>query len=191
MSERIYAAAIRLFGERGYTGTSMRDISDAVGILPGSLYTHISSKEQLLFDIVEDGIEQYLDHLRPCVEKDGPADERLTAVFHAYIDVLSQNMDQTVVAFNQWHHLSDDGYRKRIVKMRREYEGLFTRLLDDGIESGVLESADPRLTVLSIIGLLNAVAQWYSPKGRRTPPEVADSLADLVLRGIGKGTRKG
>lgn len=183
--DRIYDAAIRLFGERGYAGTSMRDISDAVGILPGSLYTHINSKEAVLFDIVESGITKYLDAIRPCVDQDAPADERLAATIRAYVDVLSGNLEQTVIAFNQWRHLSDDADRKRIVKMRNEYEELFTTLIEDGIASGRFRPlADPKLTVFAIIGLLNAVPQWYSPKSKRPREAVADALIELVLSGL-------
>ncbi len=184
---RIYEAAIKLFGEQGYSATTMRDISDAVGVLPGSLYTHISSKEALLLEIVETGIERYLDAIRPCVESDQPVDERLAATIHAYVEVLSANLPQTVVAFQQWRYLSDDADRKRVIKMRNEYEALFTRLVEEGISTGVFRKvSDPRLTVLAVIGLLNAVSQWYSPKGRRSPGEVADGLVELVLSGIAR-----
>ena len=78
-AERILEAATRLFGERGYPSTSMRDIGEAVGLLAGSLYSHISSKEAVLFQIVETGLDRYLGALLPIVESDGPADRKLRA----------------------------------------------------------------------------------------------------------------
>lgn len=183
--KRIHGAAVRLFGERGYPGTSMRDIADSVGVLRGSLYAHITSKEALLLEIVETGINLYLDAIRSCVESDAPADERMASAIHAYLEVLSSNLEQTIVAFEQWKYLTDEPDRKRIVKLRNEYEKLFTTLVDEGIADGTFRHiAEPRITVLAIISLLNAIPQWYSPRGRRGPHQTADALVTLILRGL-------
>src|SRR2546421_12160905 len=95
-ANRIYDVATRLFGERSYPSTSMRDISDAVGILPGSLYAHISSKEQLLLEIVTSGIEKYLQAIGPVATSSDPPAARLRSAIQAHVEVAAQNAQQTL-----------------------------------------------------------------------------------------------
>jgi AcrR family transcriptional regulator len=183
-SEKIYDAAVRLFGHQTYSATSMRDISDAVGILPGSLYTHISSKEQLLLAIVESGIDKYLEAIGPAASSAAPADERMRAAIKAHLDVLAANREQTLIAFHQWKNLGEAN-RRRVIKKRNTYEALFSKIVQDGLAAGVFEDLeDPRLAVLAIIGMLNGAPEWFSPSGRRSAEEVGDILADLVISGL-------
>ena len=93
--ERIKQEAIRLFGERGYPVIGMRDLSEAVGILPGSLYSHISSKEHLLLAIVETGITAFIDAIRPVVDEDLTAEEKLREALRAHMRVLAGQVEQT------------------------------------------------------------------------------------------------
>lgn len=183
-SEKIYDAAVRLFGDRTYSAVSMRDISDAVGILPGSLYTHIASKEQLLLEIVEAGIDKYLDAIRPAADSTAAADRRMRQAIKAHLEVLASNRDHTLIAFHQWKHLGAANQR-RVVKKRNAYEAMFTTIVEDGLATGVFVGlSDPRLAVLAIIGMLNGVSEWYSSTGKRSSGEVGDILADLVISGL-------
>ena len=84
----ILDAAMHLFGKQGFTGTSMRDIAGAVGVLPGSLYAHIASKEALLVDIVEDGINRFLAAVRPHAESQATPVEKLRAMVIAHVAVV-------------------------------------------------------------------------------------------------------
>jgi len=181
---RIEEQAVRLFGEKTYPATGMRDISDAVGILPGSLYSHISSKENLLLKIVQEGIQNYLDAMEPIATSADPADVRMRGLVIAYMRVLGATLEQTKVAFDQWHYLGPEN-RKRIAKLRKRYEVLFTTVLDDGIESGVFtDVAHRRVTLLAVIGMLNSVTDWYSVKGPLNVADIAEGLADMVLSGL-------
>jgi AcrR family transcriptional regulator len=183
-SQKIYEVAVELFGTNTYAGTSMRDISEAVGILPGSLYTHINSKEALLFDIVASGIDKYLEAIEPAAISSAPADERIRAAVKAYMKVLADNRDQTRIAFHQWKHLGQAN-RRKIVKKRNAYEQLFTSMVDDGIAAGLFKGVrDPRLAVLAIMGMLNGVPEWFSPSGRSGPEEVGEAVADLMVSGL-------
>lgn len=182
--ERIEAAAIKLFGERTYPVVGMRDISDAVGILPGSLYVHISKKEDLLQRIVENGIQRYLDAIEPVVESDQTSPERLRAAIEAHMRVLADSLDQTRVAFHQWTHLAPTG-KRRVVKLRRRYEALFSQIVEEGIEAGEFRPVkSARITVLAIIGMLNSATEWYHPTGELTAAQIAEVLAEGALNGL-------
>src|SRR5437899_411340 len=88
----IVRAATRLFGERGYPSTSMRDIADAVGILAGSLYSHISSKEALLAQIVDTGLDRYLGAVLPIVDSGDPPDVRLRRAIKAHVELVAHHL---------------------------------------------------------------------------------------------------
>jgi len=183
-AENIYRAAIRLFGERGYPSTSMRDISSAVGVLPGSLYTHITSKQALLLQIVENGIQKYLDAVRPLATTAEPADIRLREAIKAHVKVAGDNIQLSLVTFHQWKHL-DDETRRRVVGLRNTYQAYFSRIIEDGIEAGILRPmVHPSLAVLAVLGMLNWVPEWFSPSGPATADEVGDHLADVILEGL-------
>jgi TetR/AcrR family transcriptional regulator, cholesterol catabolism regulator len=183
-AEVIEQEAVRLFGERSYPVVGMRDIGDAVGLLPGSLYVHIASKEDLLLTIVERGIRNYLDAIEPIVDTSAPAADRMRLAIKAYLRVLATTLEQTRIAFNQWTYLGAEN-RQRVVELRKRYEQAFTTLVDAGVEAGEFRQVrSRRIAVLATIGMLNAATQWYSPDGPMPPEEVGDALADHVLMGL-------
>ncbi|KLL12350.1 MULTISPECIES: TetR/AcrR family transcriptional regulator [Protofrankia] len=185
-AELIEREAIRLFGERTYPVVGMRDISDAVGILPGSLYVHINSKEDLLIKIVERGIRSYLDAIAPIAESEQSATIRLRKAIKAHMLVLATALEQTRVSFHQWTYLSSE-HKERVILMRQRYEELFSRILNDGISSGEFRDlSNPRIAVLALIGMLNSATEWYSPTGPLSPEALSEVLADNALIGLQK-----
>lgn len=185
--ERIKHEAIRLFGERGYPVIGMRDLSEAVGILPGSLYSHISSKEHLLLAIVETGITAFIDAIRPVVESDLPAEEKLREALRAHMRVLAGQIEQTRVTFHQWQYLGPEN-RPKAQAVREEWESLFTRIIAEGIAEGEFRAREHfRLTVLIIAGILGSATEWYRPAGRSTPEEIADAIHDQIVGGLKGG----
>lgn len=183
-AEAIRQTAIRLFGERGYPVVSVRELGEAVGLLPGSLYTHINSKEAVLFDIAKTGIRNYLDAISPIALSDAPADDRLWRSIKANMEVLARTLEQTRVTFDQWQYL-EKGNREMIADLRRRYEDLFVHILEGGIEQGFFRPLRHRKAVVfSIIGALNSATSWYSPTGQSTTDEIAEALADHALCGV-------
>jgi AcrR family transcriptional regulator len=183
-AEQIEQEAIRLFADKTYPVIGMRDIGDAVGLLPGSLYVHISGKEDLLLRIAEKGIQNYLDAIGPAADSPGSAAERLRAAFHAHFEVLSRTREQTRVAFFQWTYLSPEK-QGRVIAMRQRYEDLFVDIVRDGVRTGEFRKLrSPRVTVLAFIGMLNNATEWFQPDGQLSAIEVADEVADAAIRGI-------
>lgn len=182
--ELIEQEAVRLFGKKTYPAVGMRDISNAVGILPGSLYVHITNKEELLLRIVAQGIQNYLDAITPVAESTDPPPVRLREAMKAHMQVLAATREQTQVAFHQWTYLSPEN-QKEVVALRQRYEQLFDRILNDGIKAGDLRRVrNPRVSVLAIIGMLNSATEWFSPTGPLTAEEIGETLADGALLGL-------
>jgi AcrR family transcriptional regulator len=186
-AELIEQEAIRLFGERTYPVVGMRDIGDAVGLLPGSLYVHISSKEDLLLRIVERGITDYLEVIEPIAAASAEkASVRLRGIVVAHMRVLAAAKEQTRVAFEQWVYLGADK-QAQVVELRTRYEQAFSTVVTDGVASGEFrEPRSQKVAVLATIGMLTAATGWYDPDGALSPEEVGEALADHVLQGLQK-----
>ena len=105
--EQIYRAASALFSERGYRATSIRDIARELDLQGGSLYAHISSKEDVLWEIIARVAESFYAAVRPIAESDAPTSERLRAMIHAHVDVVVNELARSAVFFQDWRHLSE------------------------------------------------------------------------------------
>lgn len=176
--------AIQLFGKQGYTGTSMRDIASAVGVLPGSLYAHIDSKEALLIEIVNEGIGRFIERIEPLVGAAGAPVDRLKAMIVAHVEVVADQPERSLVVFHQWRFLGPENLPLAI-KRRREYERYFVEVVEQGMADGSLDSdLNPRVAVLTILGALNWTPEWLSPDGRLSPAEVGELMAGTLLGGI-------
>jgi TetR/AcrR family transcriptional regulator, cholesterol catabolism regulator len=182
--EAILDAAMHLFGKQGYTGTSMRDIATAVGVLPGSLYAHIASKEALLVEIVEDGINRFLAAVRPHAHSDAAAADRLRAMVIAHVAIVADNPERSLVVFHQWRFLGDQNIQAAIRK-RRDYEQAFIGVIEDGMRAGAFRAdLNCRIAVLTILGALNWTPEWLSPGGKLSPEAVGGMIADTLLMGV-------
>ncbi|GGE25899.1 TetR family transcriptional regulator [Marinithermofilum abyssi] len=188
--EQILQEASHLFSHKGYHGTKIRDISEASGILSGSLYAHIQSKEDLLFEITDRGGDAFLDALRPIVESEAPAEEKFRRGLKAHVRVIAENLEAATVFFHEWKALTDER-RKIIQEKRDEYEALWARILDDGERRGEWQLTDAKFTRLLLLSAANGLYQWYRPEGDLTPEEIARRFADILLNGVAgkKGER--
>ncbi|MES2492449.1 MAG: TetR/AcrR family transcriptional regulator [Pseudomonadota bacterium] len=180
----IMNVAMHLFGKQGFTGTSMRDIANGVGLLPGSLYAHIQSKEALLLSIVAEGIGRFLSAVDPHLHAGGSPVERLREMIAAHVEVVADNPERSQVVFHQWRFLSEENLPVAIER-RRDYERAFVTVLEQGIAAGQFRTdLNLRIVVLSILGALNWTPEWFSPQGKLTAKEVGFMMANTLLRGI-------
>lgn len=181
--------AARLFSERGYHGTSMQHLGDALGLLRGSLYAHIGSKEELLFDVADEGAERFLARGEEAVASNAPAAERLRLLLIGHVETAANHLDAATVFLNEWRYLSDD-LRAVIQEKRDRYEAMVAEIVSDGIAHGEFRAdVDARLGILLVLSAANWTYEWYRPGGRLTPAEVGERFAALIVDGlrVGKG----
>lgn len=180
----ILEEATRLFGAQGYTGTTMRDIAAAVGLLPGSLYAHIDGKEDLLLAIVESGIDKFLALGYSAVAGPDSAESRLRQLIKGHVAIVAQNAERTLVVFHQWRYLTGESL-DRVVDKRRQYEAIITTVVEDGFRAGIFnEKLDLKASVLGLLGALNWTAEWYKQDGPDTAEEIGERIADSMLLGL-------
>ena len=177
-------AAVRLFAQHGYEATSMRAIATEVGLLPGSLYAHITSKERLLLEIIEQGVDEFAAAAAAALEAPGSAPERLRRAVRAHMTVIGASRERTGIVFHQWRALTGAD-RERVLAKRKAYEQCFVDILQSGVKEGTFKpDLDSRFAVLVILGALNWAPEWFSPSGDRNADEVGDRVSDLLLAGL-------
>lgn len=177
-------SAMHLFGKQGFTGTSMRDIANAVGLLPGSLYAHIESKEALLFDIVAGGIGQFIAAVESASSNTSDPVDKLRKMIIAHVEIVAENPERSQVVFHQWRYLGTESLPDA-VERRKQYESYFIEAIRTGANAGVFKPAlNLRITVLTILGALNWTPEWFSPTGQLSATALGTLMADALLGGI-------
>ncbi|HYP22434.1 MAG TPA: TetR/AcrR family transcriptional regulator [Actinomycetota bacterium] len=182
----VVKAAARLFSERGYHGTSMQHLGDALGLQRGSLYAHIGSKEELLFDVVEEGAERFLERGQRALDGDGSATERLTALLVGHAETAAEHLDSATVFLNEWRYLSED-LRAAVQAKRDRYEAMVRSIVDEGIATGEFRAdADVRFAATLVLSAGNWLFSWYRPGGELGPTEIGERFAELLTRGLSR-----
>jgi AcrR family transcriptional regulator len=182
--EQVRAAALRLFKEKGYHATSMRDIAEAVGINKGSLYSYIKSKEDLLVPVFEQAQGVLLSEIEQiAADASLSPTERLKRAIHAHVTAVADNLDVLTVYLSEWRQLATESLAVNR-HQRERYASLFHQILRDGIAAGEFRPMDTRIVMLGMIGMCNYLFRWYRPEGRLTPDEIADELILMVMGGV-------
>jgi TetR/AcrR family transcriptional regulator, cholesterol catabolism regulator len=176
--EQILDEAARLFSERGYHATSMRDIGEATGMLAGSLYAHIASKEDLLYQIVLEAAHHFLGSLEALRAEVLAPKERLRRAMRAHVGVVAEGREHAQVFHHEWTALSGRR-RAEVRRLRDRYERLWHEIVRE--LPGV---TDPKFARLLVLSAANWTYTWFRPDGPLSPEEVADRFTDLLLHGL-------
>lgn len=184
-AEHILAEAAQLFRDQGYAGTSMSDISEAVGILPGSLYHYVDSKDDLLFRVIERAhlvLEERLDKLDP----DGlTAHEALRLMVRAHIEGIVEHLPYGVVSNIDLREL-DENRQDRILTLRSAYQNRFTSMIKRGqAAQQFCGRLDPILTSIAITVIANSPLTWYTPgRSRWSPEDLLEHNTSMAMRTV-------
>lgn len=186
--QQIEEVASALFRERGYAGTSVRDIAQALNLQGGSLYAHVASKEDVLWSIVNRAADQFQMLVGPVAMSSAPPQVRLREMIRSHVTVVTSSQRDAAVFLHEWRLLSLD--RRSALGARRDaYEALFRQVIGEGIQAGAFGPVDPRLTAMALLSALNGIATWYRPDGALTATEIADQHADLFLNALTADSR--
>ena len=184
--EAIRRAGLRLIYEHGYEGMSLRQLAAEVGITPGSLYNHIDTKQDLLFELVKHHMEQVLQELDTALAGiDDPLD-RLRAFVAFHVNYHMVRKKEIFVVNFELRSLDADNY-STIVEMRRAYETRLGDILEQGTALGVFVCGDVRVATFAILAMLTGVCTWYRSNGRLGRDDIIDTHIRLVLRGLQAG----
>ena len=177
-------AAARLFSRRGYHGTFMQHVGDALGLLKGSLYAHVGSKEELLFDVVDEGADRFLERGQQAAALDAPASVRLERFLVGHIATAIEHLEAATVFLNEWRYLSDE--MRTIVQQKRDAsEQLVRRIVAEGKATREFRAdADVEMIARLVRSAGNWVYAWYRPGGELTPEAIGKKYTELIVRGL-------
>ncbi|WP_316206428.1 MULTISPECIES: TetR/AcrR family transcriptional regulator [unclassified Bradyrhizobium] len=181
--EAIRKAGLRLIFEHGYAAMSLRQLAAEVGIQPGSLYNYISTKQDLLFDLVQEHMNTLLRALEQALQdKEGPT-ERLRAFVAFHVTYHMARKREVFIANSELRSLEPRNYAA-IVALRTTYEQRLADILAEGVADGVFDVVDIQVATFAIIALLTGVCTWYRPGGRLTRDAIIAAHEKLVLSGV-------
>lgn len=183
----IVEAALVLFSERGYDATSMRDIAQHVGVKAGSLYSHIENKQELLYIIVNGASDRFVAAIEPLATSSAPAEERLKDVVHRHLRLMVEQLDGATIFLHERHALSPE-QQVEVLDKRHRYQQVIVSIIEDGIAAGSFETSNSRLAATALLSILNWTYTWYDPRGPKSPDEIAEFVADFVIRGLRRCT---
>lgn len=180
----VVATAGRMFAEKGYHGTSMRDLGKELGLLGSSLYSHIDSKEDLLVEVVDEGARLFLDSAEMAMSVEGTAGERLRALIAGHVDVVLDHQDVVRTYLNEARML-DEGHRSRVVESRDAYEIMFRSVIGEGVDSGEFRAdVDPKIAAIFILSILNALERWYRPDGELGRDRIIEAITTSAVASL-------
>ncbi len=181
----VLEAAAKVFHARGYADASVQDIADELGILKGSLYHYIDSKEDLLFWLLaetHDDVQGILDEVAAATDL-SPL-EALGEYVRRQVDYTSRNLARMSIYYHDSDQLSADRH-KELISKRRTHEAFVTGLIEAAQADGsAATGTDPRLVANFVFGSMIWVYRWYKPGGKTKPAELADRCAAFVLCGV-------
>ncbi len=182
--QEIIAVAARLFKEKGYRATTLEDIAAAVGMLKGSLYYYIRSKEELLYLVVRDPIRHAYNKLEEIVHADAPVTVRIGQAVANHMTLFHQHYPHIAVYLHDYHNLQQK-LQHNAIETPKHYQQLWAQLLQQGVDAGELrQDLDIKVAGYAMLGMCNWVYRWYNPEGAMSAEEIADVFTKLTLEGL-------
>ena len=182
-AELIREAAVDLFFEHGYEATSLRAIAGQVGIQVGSLYNHLTSKESLLYAIMTKIIEDLLAELDSRLSTVTGSVDRLREAIAVHVFFHTARAREVFIGNSELRSLKP-AHRRKVVKLRDQYEQRFVAIIEAGVADGSFSAPDPKITAWAILAVGTSTATWFSPGGRLQLDDIAKLYTDLVLNGL-------
>ena len=186
----VLSNAARLFREKGFERTSLKEIAEACNMLPGSLYYRYNSKEALLVELMRRGVDLVTAEVESAYASSDDPVERLRLCINAHLRALLLDSDAVYVLLFEWRALGPEA-RKEIIEMRDQYESLWAGILETMIAQGVVrQNVDGRLLRLIGLGALNWVATWFDRNGVHSLDAIGDFIWQIAIDGvINKGVK--
>lgn len=180
--DRILAESARAFGRRGYYGTTLDEIADALGVTKAALYYHVKSKEELLFLCHQRSLDIGTEGFRQAQAQSVRPDEQLRIIIEHYIRGMTSELTGNAILLEE-EALAPRHFR-RIIARRDEYERRLRRVIQQGVEAGVFVACDAKLVAFAILGAVNWIPKWYKASGPRPGKEIAEAFASYLVRGL-------
>ncbi len=179
----ILREAARLFREKGYSGTNLRELAKSSGVQGGSIYHHFSSKQEILFQIMEYTMTILINKVQDTIKNEKNPFEGLRNAIRFHIEYHTIDTNETFVTDSELRSLEPANYKK-IIAMRNKYEQIYIQLMKQGIESGEMNIDNVKLMVRALLQMCTGVSYWFKPNGTLTINDIAEKYIELFFWGI-------
>lgn len=182
-AEQIKRMVARLFAEKGYHATSMRDVGNVMGMSKSSAYNYFKSKEEILFHLMNDAMDEALETLQEICRSKYSPDEKLNAVLDFYARYYAGDQDRLTLLVNELQSLSE--LHQEIVKQKdRDYVRLIRSILEELTDSGRMKNIHPTVATFAFFGMVHYTINWYKRSGPVGPGDLAKFFVEIFMRGI-------
>jgi AcrR family transcriptional regulator len=179
--EELLRVSARLFREKGFDGTTIRDISTAAGMHSGSPFYHFKTKQDILLAVMEQGLAEGLRRTEEVMALNLPPERKLTRLIRSHLGTIQEDGNDFIpVLLYDWRSLNAAN-RRRVVALKDRYDTLWQTLIDELLGAGRV-AGDAQLVRLLLLGAVNWSGTWWKPGGRLSLDEVAEGTAQLFLR---------
>ncbi len=182
--ERILEEAVKLFYQRGFTGTTLDDIAAELGVTKPFIYTHFRSKVDLLAALCKPTIELSLEAVARAAKGPGTPTERLHRAIVDFTQVVLSRQANIAIYFREEKNLAPEALAE-INALRKKFDRLLSKLLAEGVAAGAFEIKDVNLAALALGGMISWAYTWHRPDGRLPLDELCERMADLALQMAG------
>jgi len=182
--DQLREVAQSLFKEKGYAGSSMRDIAQIMGIEAPSIYNHVNSKHDLLKRICYEVADKFLLIINN-IKKNGSSHPAVTlqTIILEHVKIVTENNDASAVFTNEWRFLEEPDLDD-FIKLRNKYERFIEKTIKDGLDQGIFKTNNTKLVTLSLLTTLNGIYHWYNPSGRLKAEEISNNIMNLFFLGL-------
>jgi TetR/AcrR family transcriptional regulator, cholesterol catabolism regulator len=179
----IITAATRVFSLRGYHGASMAEIAGEVGIRKPSLYHHVRKKEDLLFAIHEQLIDELMQETTAALDGATTPEERVRQILQVSMSFVARHRDGVTVFLQERREMSGERWSELVIK-RDRYERLVSRVIAEGIDSERFVDVPPEIAARALLAMANWGYTWFDPTGELSAESVANIFAEIALNGL-------
>lgn len=182
--DEVIETAGRVFFEKGYQAASIQDIAEELGMLKGSLYYYITTKEDLLFEIVQGYHDETRAYFEEILESDDPVVAKLRRFIETETVHIAKHIVRSSLFFTEWRSLSPER-REAIIAERDRHDRFVQDCITTAQKNGDFRpDIEPRLASYGVLGMVNSVYRWYREDGPNTAEEIGDEFAELLISGM-------
>lgn len=179
----IIAKAARLFREKGYSASSMRDLAEEVGVEAASLYNHISSKSEILQEICFKVANKFMSHIDAIDNSDLDSIARIEAVLRFHVQQMVNHYEEVYVADREWKHLIDP-YLSNYQNQRRTYRQRIAQIIEEGIRKEEIKNIDAPTAVIIMLHAVSGIESWHRSRKKISGEMLEDNMVMILIDGL-------
>ena len=188
-TEEIYQVIARLFAYRGYHSTSMREIARELGMNQSSLYHYFASKQDILFTLMNDAMDDVLAILEEISSTDLLPEDRLNRVLSFYTQYYAGDQERLILLINEMNSLNEE-YRSILVRKQRRYVQLIKSILEELAAQGKIKQIDPAIATFAFFGMVHYTIKWYHKDGPVSLEQLANAFVEIFTKGVLTNSQK-